>query len=191
MSRRDRSSAGRAPARSENLRELSSAEIDEHAELYQVAYEESQRTLDDQQDELNHMRDRSVSYVSFVGAATAFLVGTGLTHSDRDWLFYLLAGVASVLTLAMIVFAWLLLNPSNVKPWSYRLSARVLIADWIEKDVPAPTKAELVRELAVTYDEMQTDNEVFLSNLRTLYRNLITSGVAQLVFWGALVWVKT
>lgn len=190
MSRRDRSAAGHQPLSSGNIREPSTEDIDQHADLYQIAYQESQRTLDDQQDELNHMRDRSVSFIAFVGAATAFLVGTGLTDTHRDGVFYLIASLASLVTLAMIVLMWLLLKPSYGKKWNYRLSAKVLIAEWIEKDVPAPSKGELVRGLAETYDEMQAENETLLTSLRTLYQMLIAAGIIQLVLWGALVWIK-
>ena len=160
------------------------------AELYSVAYAESQRTLDDQQDELKGMRDRAVAFTTFVGAATAFLVGTGLTVTHRDITFYTLAAVASALSAGWILLLIALLNPRKKKKWNYRLSAKSLITGWIETEVPGPSKAQFLRALALTYDEMRTANEDLLGPLRTAYRWLIIVGSAQVTLWAALVWLK-
>lgn len=160
------------------------------AELYNVAYAESQRTLDDQQDELKGMRDRAVAFTTFVGAATAFLVGTGLSVTHRDITFYTLAAVASALSAVWILLLIALLNPRKKKPWNYRLSAESLITGWIETEVPGPSKAQFLRALALTYDEMRTANEDLLGPLRTAYRWLIIVGSAQVTLWAALVWLK-
>jgi hypothetical protein len=119
------------------------------ADLYRVAYVESQRTLDDQQDELKGMRDRAVSFTAFVGAATAFLVGTGLHATNRDVLFYILASLASALSALSIVLLIALLNPSSKRKWNYRMSAASLIDGWIENEVPGPSEAQFLRALAM------------------------------------------
>src|SRR5690349_1031373 len=75
-----------------------------YEDLYKVAYEESRRTLDDQADELNRIRDRAVQFEVFIGAATAFLVGTGLQAPHRDTTFRILAGVATAASVMMILF---------------------------------------------------------------------------------------
>lgn len=160
------------------------------AELYSVAYAESQRTLDDQQDELKGMRDRAVAFTTFVGAATAFLVGTGLSVTHRDITFYTLAAVASAFSAVWILLLIALLNPRKKKKWNYRLSAESLITGWIETEVPGPSKAQFLRALALTYDEMRTANEDLLGPLRTTYRWLIIVGSAQVTLWAALVWLK-
>src|SRR5664280_1806938 len=73
------------------------------AALYRIAYEEGKRALDDQVDELNGIRGRAVQFTAFVGSSTAFLAAVGLrTGPDRSWLFYVLAGVASALSLFAI-----------------------------------------------------------------------------------------
>lgn len=160
------------------------------ADMYRVAYEESQRTLDDQQDELKGMRDRAVQFTAFVGAATAFLVGTGLHTTTKDALFYTLAGIASGLSAALIVLLFILLMPSRKRLWHYRLSAGSLINGWIEAEVPPPNEAALVRAIAIKNDEMHRDNERLLGYLRKIYLYLIAIGAAQLTVWAALVWIK-
>jgi len=161
-------------------------------DLYQVAYEEGRRTLDDQTDELNRMRDRAVNFAVFVGAATAFLVGTGLQAPRRDSSFYAIAILASALSALMIFLLFIVLNPAKRRKeyWNYRLSPKLLIQGWIETEVPVPGKAQFNRELARVYDDMVTKNEAVLGALRTSYRWLIVTGSAQLMVWAALVWIK-
>jgi hypothetical protein len=158
--------------------------------MYKVVYEESQRSLDDQQDELKGMRDRAVQFSIFVGAATAFLVGTGLTAAHRDWVFYLIASVASLFSVVSIGLLLALLKPSKRHQWNYRLSSKTLISDWIESDVPEPTESQFMRALAKLYDDMQDENEKLLKPLRQMYQVLMAVGSLQLVFWAALIWIR-
>jgi hypothetical protein len=166
--------------------------------MYRIAYQEGQRALDDQQDELNRMRDRAVAFTAFVGAATAFLVGAGLTNVHRDGSFYALASIATVFSLGMIFLLSVLLNPfqrklqdpSKGKYWNYRLSTKTLMEDWIERDVPPSSEGEFIRWLADLYDDMRVANEKLLGPLRFSYWGVVTSGVLQVVLWAALVWAK-
>jgi hypothetical protein len=177
-------------ARPERSGPPSKRDIDQHAELYQIVYEESQRTLDDQKDELNSIRDRTVQFVIFIGAATAFLVGTGLQNSNRDTSFYVLAAIASAVSIAMIGLLFALLNPSTRNEWNYRVSADALISGWIENEVPRPSKPQFIRALAMINDDSQRKNEKLLTPLRKRYRYLIAVGAFQIVLWAALVWWK-
>jgi len=163
-----------------------------YEDLYQVAYEEGRRTLDDQTDELNRMRDRAVNFAVFIGAATAFLVGTGLQTPHRDSIFYTIAALASALSALMILLLFVVLNPAKRKRelWNYRVSPNSFVVGWIETEVPVPSKTQFNRELAGVYDTMILKNEVILGSLRSAYRQLIVVGSVQLMVWAALVWVK-
>jgi hypothetical protein len=164
----------------------------DQTDLYRVAYTESQRTLDDQRDELQGMRTRAVQFTAFVSAATAFLVGTGLHATDRNAVFYILAIVASAFSALSIWMLAILLKPSNGKKWHYRMSAQVLIDGWIEQTVVPPlSEARFLRGLALEYDEMHAKNELLLGSLRTWYSRLIITGSVQVVLWAALVWLKS
>jgi hypothetical protein len=176
--------------RPERSGQPSKRDVDQHAELYQITYEESQRALDDQKDELGNVRDRAVQFAIFIGAATAFLVGTGLQAPHRDTSFYILAIVASAASLVMIWLLFQVLNPSRKHEWHYRLSPDVLISEFIERDVPAPSRAEFVRALAKINGDSQIQNEKLLLPLRYLYRLLIVVGAGQVIIWAALVWWK-
>jgi len=186
----EESRAGVPQARPEGGGQVKKRDVVGHADLYRVAYEESQRTLDDQQDELKGMRDRAVQFTAFVGAATAFLVGTGLHATHRYATFYVLAGIASVFSVVSIGLLIALLNPWKKKPWEYRLSAKILIDSWIESEVPGPSEAKFLRALAERYDKMRCANEDLLRSLRTWYRWLIIVGSAQVTIWAVLVWLK-
>ena len=158
--------------------------------LYEIAYREAQRALDDQQAELRGMRDRSVQFTAFVGAATAFLVGAGLHPSHRDASFYALAIVASALSVALILLLITLLFPRRHKLWHYRLSANDLITGWIEPRDRPPSHAHVIRRLARRLDRMRIENEKLLGSLRTWYGWLVIVGAVQVAAWTALVWVK-
>lgn len=165
-------------------------DISKDTELYEIAYHEAQRALDYQQVEINAMRDRSVQFTAFVGAATAFLVGAGLHPSHRDASFYALASTASALSVALILLLLEVLFPRHHKLWHYRLSARSLITGWIQAQVPPPSHAHFIRRLAEQCDDMSKKNEILLSSLRTWYGWLVVVGAAQVAAWVALVWVK-
>jgi hypothetical protein len=169
---------------------LKVTEVESRVGLYRIAYEEGQRALDDQRDELKSIRDRAVSFTAFVGAATAFLVGTGLKTGNRDIVFYVLAGVASALSTVFILLLLALLRPWKKKPWHYRLEPTKLITGWIDTEIPIPIEARFIRELAETYDGMQAQNEDLLGSLRNWFRWLILVGAAQVTVWAALVWAK-
>lgn len=186
-------------AQPEPVRQPTRSEVAESAPLYRIAYEASQRSLDDQLDELNRLRDRAVQFVAFVGAATAFLAGTGLLHpTHRDGSYYGLAIAGSVLSLIMIGLLFSLLIPRSRallrsgkdQMWRNRVSARLLIADWIEPQVPHMSEGDLLRALARQYDDYRASNEDFLGALRRSYRWLIVIGSAQVTVWAALVWAK-
>jgi hypothetical protein len=176
-------------ARPERGGQPSKRDVDQHVELYQIVYDESQRALDEQKDELGNIRDRAVQFVIFIGAATAFLVGTGLQAPHRDHSFYVLAILASVISLVMIGLLFMVLNPSKKNEWTYRMSSDVLISE-IEREVPRPTKAQFIRSLAQLNDDSQRQNEKLLAPLRSMYRYLIAVGSLQVIVWAALVWWK-
>jgi len=181
---------GGPPSRRSSEPEVAKRGSDTRADLYRVAYQEGQRALNDQQDELKGMRDRAVGFTAFVGSATAFLVGTGLHSAHRDVTFYALAGVASALSAVFILLLLALLRPWRKKKWHYRIEPKKLITGWIETEVPPPSEADFFRALAETYDDMQSHNEDLLGVLRRWYRWLIVVGAAQVTVWAALAWAK-
>ena len=123
-----------------------------------------------------------LQFTAFVGAATAFLVGTGLQHSTRDVTFYTLASLASLLSAVLIVLILKLLMPSEKNLWHYRMKPKILVEGWIEREVPFTDEAALLREVALEYDKMYGNNEILINATRRAYKWLIVVGAAQSPF---------
>jgi hypothetical protein len=172
-------------------------------ELYKLAREEELRRLESQRDELDSMRQRTAQYLAFVGAATAFLAGSGLKAPARDGVFYGLAALASILSLWMIfacvrVFlalefpaskdGWRNFRPKPIS-WAFVLKPGALLAV-IESDLPRPDEIDLVKYVASLYGEMSSDNAPGLAKVRRMYVSALVSGAVQVIGWTALVWVK-
>lgn len=164
------------------------------AEVYELAREEELRRLDGQRAEVDAMRQRTAQYLAFVGAATAFLAGTGIKTPDRDAAFWWLAGSASMLSLAAIflavsVFLALALPALRPADWQFVLRPGAVL-QMIEADVRAPDAAQLNRHLITLYGSMSVHNEAALAKLRHLYVGFLTVGALQLLVWTALVWAR-
>lgn len=161
--------------------------------LYKVAFEESVRALEDQVKELDGIRQRLVSFLAFVGSATAFLVGSSLkplegTAANRDLWFYLLAIGGTVVVIIALGCAIYLLWPGSTE-LKVTASARLIISRTIEREVPAvESDGDLYRELAVHYDRGRCANDEVLDRVKKFYFWAIVGGVVQLGFWVALVW---
>lgn len=164
--------------------------------LYRVAYEESKRALDDQIAEIDGVRGRVAQFLAFVGTATAFLIGTGLRSPDRDAVFYGLAVLGSTLTfltlaLAVMIMLGMLFMDGRAVHWKVglRLSAKDLVR-WIEPHIHAPDEVDFVRAVTIANGELAEANDEGLVRLRLLYVGFLSSGIAQLTIWAALVWAK-
>jgi len=156
--------------------------------LYKLAYEAGLRTLDDQRDELNGVRTRAGQFISFVGSATAFLVGTSVARAVRDSTFYTVAVPATICTVASIMCLLIVLWP---RTFDFRLSPGVLVERWIDRSVPPPSEEDLLRGLAVLLNEMQAANGLMLSRIRLWYVVLAGSGSIGLMLWTLLVWIAS
>jgi hypothetical protein len=89
-----------------------------------------------------------------------------------------------------ISFLLYVLNPSKKRLWNYRMSAKTLISEWIEREVPPPSKSQFIRALSLKYDDAAHSNEGLLRVLRSAYRWLIAVGSIQVTLWAALVWAR-
>lgn len=170
--------------------------------MARVAYEEGKRLVDDQLAELDSMRQRSVQFLAFVGSATAFLVGTGLasTVDDRPSGWLLSAAAASSLTVIMLLLEAVILlslvsRTSKMLPtrheWNFRLEPKVIVKAWVNRDLgAAPEEIDLYVELAEHYSDMADENDHPLAVMRTCYWLFLVVAFAQLMAWGALVWIS-
>lgn len=165
-----------------------------------VAYEEGQRLVDDQVAELDSMRQRAVQFLAFVGSASAFLVGTGVsaTTSDRSTGMLLLAALASVGTLLALclvssILVSLVPNPDGRgfvrHAWNFRLDPSVLVRGWITSDVgPGLDEFGFYSRLAEHYGTMADENDCPLRLIRNYYVVFIAVSLTQLFMWAVVVW---
>lgn len=174
------SSGGRMPARDEMVA---------NEPLYEVAYDEAKRTIDDQSAELSNVRQRAVQYLAFVGTATAFLAGAVVKSSLGGFAYYTLAICASLLSFASIILVAWMLSPRTTPDWHKRIDSKALVGRWIERQVPAPSRGQMLRDLSLHYDDWRRANEETLTRIRKLYLASIVVGGCQIAVWSLLVWV--
>lgn len=159
------------------------------SELYKIAYDLGLRTLEDQRDELNGARTRACAYMAFVGSATGFLVGTTLRGASAPaggW-FYMLAIAGTATFVFALLFMCMLLFPRL--PFNFGQSPKFIVEQYIERDVPPPTKEELLRQLCMDWDEYIMENGRSLKPIRQNYRLLMISGGLSLILWTSAIWM--
>jgi hypothetical protein len=159
--------------------------------MYRVAFDESVRALKDQVDELSGIRQRIVSYLAFIGSATAFLVGSSLKAPEgRDDLFYYLAIAGTTFMGGAIVCATFLLWPKFTSIGATS-SAKKVIEGMIERQMsPIQTDAEFYHDLAMYNDNAVDKNDSKLAWSRGLYFAAVICGAVQLTIWIVLVWLR-
>lgn len=155
--------------------------------LYRIAYDEARSSISDQVDELNGMRNRAVSFMAFIGSATAFLVGTSVGSATPSWLFYVLAVLAGGSTIYAIVQLCRVIRPGIM--FTIRLDPTKIIADFIDRQVPRPSEAQLLRSLTGFYGVYIDQNEEGLSKIRNRFSQVIFFGSGGLLLWTLTVWI--
>jgi hypothetical protein len=172
-------------------------------EVYKLAYEESKRSLDSQTLELDSLRQRAVQFLAFIGAGTAFLVGSGLAVDARPFGFYLFSIAGTILLIiAMLVLGYVLFplhrvsvstsgdkskKRLRVAPWRGRLSGARLIAE-VDRDIPKATEEAFTAALVKQYDRMLTSNLLTLKAVRRAYVTFVFCSVLELACWVIVVW---
>jgi len=134
---------------------------EEHTAGLALAYQEGERSIDDQARTLESLRARAATLFSAAGVIGGFLVGLALNKTPTTqlrglgWL-GLTVGAAAFLVVAVAVVAiW----------WPVTMHVRLdpgrLIVDYIESESPA-TLAELHREIALWRHQQINSNSVRL-----------------------------
>lgn len=168
----------------------------EHVEVYEQIRDEQLRELEGQRGELDSMRARISQYLAFVGAATGFLAGTGLTSvpaANRDLGFYLLAALGTAGFAALTYFAVMVLVGSGGAPragqFAFHLDSPKLLTK-AETQGKHPSKSGFTRYLANAYGIMVRDNEPLMRGVRRSYVIALSLGGFTLMSWCVLLWLK-
>ena len=143
------------------------------------------------------MRQRSVQFLAFVGSATAFLVGAGVSDGARSTAFFLTASVATALSFLSILFVLFVLLSIDYHGgihrilWNFRVSSQILVDHWIDPEVGAASEAKFLRNLALQYDKMAEENDPSMTVVRRWYLSFLTFGSIQVITWAGVVWAFT
>lgn len=163
--------------------------------MLRIAIDEGKRLLDDQVAELDGMRQRTVQFLAFVGSATAFLVGAGLSSGTRDFTFTVLAVSGAIFFILVLCLALSVLQ--GVTPWkkkggkatwNFRLNPAKL-AVYLEYDIGRPDEAQFLDEAVRLLQENADKNEQHLKDLRRTYWTFLVAASLQILLWVVIVTV--
>ncbi len=142
---------------------------------YRLVYEESVRTLSDQQKNLDDLRSRAGILLSAASISTSFLGGIAIVRSGLGpWAW---AAIASFVAAALLISLTLL--PTS---WRFEVDVAELLADYVESDSPADLD-EMQRSLALYRQDTFDLNAGRLARLFLALRIGCLFLVVEVVSW--------
>ena len=143
---------------------------------YGLAYEEALRGVVQQQAVLTDIRGRAATMLGAAAVSTSFLGGIALQDQKPTGWSWVAVGAFVAVGLLTI---WILLPRRG---WTFRMSARKLIREYVEGDKPADLP-EMYRDLALHLENHFEANQKRLGQL--FLRLRVASGilVGEIVLW--------
>src|SRR4051794_38317593 len=126
---------------------------------YELVYQESLRAITTQEDALDNIRARAAQLLTAASVATSVL--GGLVHAQSEHPHGTTWAAISTFLLLLGICVWIVLP---TRGWSFVNSATVLLAGYVEADIPADLN-EMHRSLAL-YMERHWDRNQDLLNRR-------------------------
>jgi hypothetical protein len=159
---------------------------EERAAIYELAYREGIRVLEDQERTLDQLRVRMVAILGTATTVTAFLAGIVVKAQgkDRDLVFHI-GVVVGVLLFAGV--AWKCFDSLRPKrEWHFNLSPKTIVDGYADHEQPA-TLAETHRLLALILQTNIDHNQVNLDWMqnRLLYQALVLL-IIDIAWWACL-----
>jgi predicted nucleotidyltransferase len=182
------------PAHEEPLPDAPTVTRPDGLELYKLAYAEAKARVEGQREELTAARNRVVSFLAFIGASTAFLVGSALRGAQRDSTYDVLAIGATVLFGLAVVLALQVLLAVGRRfrrfRWEFHEATEDMLV-FIDQMVPSKQdETSLNQHLAYAYRNHWLHNEEMLRTIRKAYVASIALAALQLGLWFAIVWFR-
>jgi hypothetical protein len=143
---------------------------------YGLAYEEALRGVVQQQAVLTDVRGRAATMLGAASVSTSFLGGIALQQHRPTGGSWIAIGAFVVVGLLTI---WILLPRRG---WTFRMSARKLIKEYIENDKPADLP-EMYRDLALHLENHFEVNQHRLEQLFLRLRVASAVLVVEIVLW--------
>lgn len=159
---------------------------DDQAAIYELAFKEGIRVLDEQAATREQLRVRIAAILATATTGTAFLVGVVARAKtpDQDWLYWSGVALGSTLYGVLLICAVVLLRPKQ--PWRLNSSPAVLVGGYAEGDPPA-TLPETHRNLALFSEENIDANQATIVRMQTWLGRALIVVILELVTWGLLV----
>lgn len=150
----------------------------------------SMAKIESQRNEVIRIRTQSLLFVTFMGAALAFLVGTVINPQiDRTPMFYVLASIGTALLGLLAIILVLIIAPF-VK-FNFSVNAKTLLG-WMGGPDPAADYLEAVKSLVdSTLPKDAMHNRSRLVMLRWLFAALLITGLLALAMWIWALWACT
>lgn len=162
---------------------------EEQAAIYELAYREGIRVLEEQVRTLDQLRVRMVAILGTATTVTAFLAGivAKAQGKDRDVVFHI-GVVVGVLLFAGV--AWKCFDSLRPKrEWRFNLSPKTIVDGWADHEQPA-TLAETHRGLALVLQENIDHNQ---TNIDWMHKKLLYHALVLLILdiaWWACLTAK-
>lgn len=132
------------------------------------------------------MRSRAVAYMAFIGTATAFLVSTTIRTPNLQLPFYLVALTATLFVVWSIFQLARVIWPK--RSFTLRIDPINIIEQFIDREVPIPTQAELLRTLSKWFGRYIDDNDLALDKVRNAFTQVVLFGSGGLLLWTIAIW---
>ena len=143
---------------------------------YSLAYEEALRGVVQQQAVLTDLRGRAATLLGAAAVSTSFLGGIALQEQKpTGWSWVAIGAFVAVGLLTV----WILLPRRG---WTFRMSARKLISEYVECDKPADLPG-MYRDLALHLENHFEANQIRLSQLFWRLRLASALLVGEIVVW--------
>jgi hypothetical protein len=158
----------------------------DQAAIYELAYSEGIRVLDEQAATREQLRLRIAAVLTTATTGTAFLVGVvaKAASSDQDGIYWAGVIVGALLYSSLLFCTYKLVRPKQI--WRLNNSPETLISGYAEGDPPA-TLPETHRQLALFADENISANQTILVWMQQYLSVALLIMIADLVTWAALV----
>ena len=159
--------------------------LGDQAAIYELAFKEGVRALEDQARTLEQLRVRMAGLLASAVAPTVvfFEPVANARDSERDWLFWLLAGLGTLLLIAVFDRVRRGLRPRF--EWRLSLSPRIIVEGYADDDPPA-SLAETYKELALRLDDNLKHNEGNLTCIQGWLQHALWLVPVELLVWVGL-----
>jgi hypothetical protein len=145
---------------------------------YELAYQEAQRALEDQERTVVELRSRAGTLIAAAAITTSFFGGQALAHHKLDAAGWLAIGCFVALGVAVLAILW------PRRDWEFAIEPSRFIETYLEPEEGDPLDVPLIqRDLALHMGASAQLNREQLRRLTTAFRVAAVLLLAEVVAW--------